>query len=134
MPLEEVHLQIVTNWESKYASFDKSADSLLDVFSWWYQATDYWKDNWMNLVSWASMQPYCNMEWFNVEPATNYWAAKIWFISNNEDNCGTNDSSIWIWIEPRGTTYESSVWNNCGATLCSGWNSEINSFWYLYIR
>jgi hypothetical protein len=130
MFFKEVYLQLVTWTEKKYITLNKEANSLREVFNSWYQPLDISKETWMKLVPWASLQPYCNQVWFNTPSWTQ---ARIWISSNNQTYCGSNDSALWIWLDAE-ESYNSSVWNNCGASECSSWNKEINSFWYLYIR
>lgn len=127
----EVLLVLETNDIQKELVIDKYAWSLQDIFTSSYTATRLGRDEWIDSVWSASMQPNCNQEWFNA------FRVRLWLSSNNENNCGTNDSYLGIGLHSRtsnGRWYYSSVWNNCGSSLCSNWNKEINSFWYLYIR
>lgn len=129
--LNEVLLVLDTQWIQKNLVFNKYASSLLEVFNSSYNPTYIGKNKWLNLVPESSLQPYCNQEWFNA------YRVRLGISSNNENACSSNDSYIGIGLHERTSAdrwYYSSVWNNCWSSLCSNWNKEVNSFWYVYIR
>jgi len=127
----EINLELDT-WSFKNnLVIHKSWNSLLDIFNWWYKTIDIKKNNWLDLVLWSSLQPNCNNIGFNLP---GYSKARIWISANNENDCNSNDSVLWI-----GLTTTNSVWSKCSYwCLDSYWNSQpdnhMNSFWYLYIR
>jgi prepilin-type N-terminal cleavage/methylation domain-containing protein len=124
-------LLILKNWTSqKYISVNISKNSLLSLFNSWYTQISIGKEKWLSLGNNYSLQPYCNQEWFNTQYST---PVRFWISSNNENACSSNDSNVWIWLSAS-STYNSSVWSNCWATLCSGWNIKVESFGYLFIR
>ena len=131
MKFTEINLVLDTAWTIKNQKLDFVSNSLKETFNSGEQEFPVTKAQWLALVPWSSMQPYCNKWWLNV--STNVWKARMWFTSNNETSCTSNDSYIWIWIAPR-NSYNASVWNNCGSSLCSNWNISIKSLWYIYVR
>ncbi len=133
LPFNNIYLELET-WNNKNAvKLSYSSNNLLSIFNGDnYINYSYWKSNWMSLVPGSSLQPYCNNEWFNAYAST-WLRARIGITSNNENDCTSNDSVVWIWLNQR-RDYFSTVWNNCWSTLCSWWNKEINSFWYIFIR
>ncbi len=128
MKFSEILLEMSTGGVKWTVAIPMFWTSLKDIFSGWYQNAAAGKSAWMSSIAGSSLQPYCNMEWANVIPT---WGARarLWFTSNNENDCGTNDSVIWV-----GFTGPTTAGNLCWSTLCSNWNVSTPSFWYVYIR
>ncbi len=130
---DEINLQFNTDWYIKNITLPVSANSLEELFNWWYTQTNIWRDYWKDLIPDSSLQLNCNQEWIN---STWWWTnVRIWIIWNNEDDCSSPDSRIWIWTE----------WSNCGQddnnsswneARCSAdnWNQSIKSMWYIFIK
>lgn len=125
--LNEVLLVLETGNVINQLVIPKTASSLYEVFNAEYSETNLGKQAWMDAVPWSSLQPYCNEEWFNAN------RVRIGISSNNEEDCGSNDSRVWIGLNDY-NSYDTSVWNYCWSSLCSEWNKEIKSFGYIYIR
>ena len=130
MNFQEINLVLDTAWTINNQSLPFVSNSLKKTFSSWFQDFPITKEDWMTLVPWSRMQENCNMWWINVDT----WPRKsrIWFISNQENDCLTTDSTIWIGLTPHAWN-DASVWNNC-SHACVGWNTLIKSLWYIYVR
>ena len=139
---DNIKLELKTGDYIDSINFNYNSSSLLDLFLNnnnlqfdWYNKNDF-----MNLVPNSSLQPNCNAVWLNLKFSNgNQHGIRLWISSNNENNCSSDDSRIWIWLSPR-NWLNSSVWNICWSTQCRDINGNytsnknINSFWYLYIR
>ncbi len=138
MKFQEINVVIDTAGTINNQSLPFVSNSLRETFNKWYQ--DFpalTKPIWMNLVPWSAMQPHCNKWWINVD----VWNKKvrIGFTSNNENECWTNDSVIWIGLRTWQNQF-STVWNNCTSTQCTTaagtviWETAVQSIWYIYVR
>lgn len=130
MKFNEIRLVIDTLWTVNSQMLTFPSNSLKETFNKWFQ--EFWitKAQWLSLIPWSTMQANCNKWWINVD----VWPrkARIWFSSNEQNDCNSNDSTIWIGLTPQ-WSYNASVWNNCNYS-CPGWNTLIKSLWYIYVR
>ena len=70
-----------------------SGASLYDIISkGTYQATTLGRNRWKKLIDRSSLQPYCNMEGFNI--ALTWRKARIGLVANEQNDCSSPDSFI----------------------------------------
>ena len=123
-----------TDANARWLQVAQVNSSLLELFTSGYQALAEGRDAWKSLLANASLQPYCNMEGFNVDGAYNV-AARIGIVSNQENDCGSPDSRIGI-----GTKGD-----NCGQDMnhssgdearCNPDNGDVSiaTFGYVMVR
>ena len=104
----KIHGQQKTN----FIVINKAADSLYSLIAdGQYRATSPCRNTWKTLIgSEASLQRNCNKEGFNAASETStHSKARIGFLGNNENDCGTCDSRIGFGT---GGTHDDS--NTCG--------------------
>ena len=131
LPFKQVMLELKTGGKTRYIISATSGTSLENLFNWWYTPTYLTREVWKTMVDDSSLQEYCNQEWFN--PQWSDWTShkvRFWIISNQEDNCISPDSYIWIWSD---NYWSYSVWN-FAAYEPDNWAKDTSSFWYLYVR
>ena len=83
--------------QENFTAINKSASSLYSLIAdGKYRATSLGRNTWKKLIgSRASLQPNCNKEGFNaVGENHSHSKARIGYIANQENNCGTCDSRI----------------------------------------
>ncbi len=136
LSFSNVRLTFVTNGVSKDVTIPKQSSSLKDIFLWGFSPiTTLSRTDWMWLVPWSALQPNCNQGWFNMPlygGSTIF--ARIWFTTNNEDDCMSLDSNIGVWLWSR-WTFDASAGNNCGCCNCSWLGTQkVPSFVYLFVR
>ena len=86
-----------TGEQDNFIAINKSASSLYSLIAdGKYRATSLGRNTWKKLIgSRASLQPNCNKEGFNaVGENHSHSKARIGYIANQENNCGTCDSRI----------------------------------------
>jgi hypothetical protein len=133
LPFNQVMLELKTGTKTRYVIVAISGDSLEELFSGWYTPSYLTRKVWKTIIDDSSLQTECNKEGFNTVWDWNaHNQTRFWIISNQEDNCGTTDSSIWIWIK-RWSDSIASVWNYANFDP-DNWDKTTSSFWYLYVR
>lgn len=133
LPFTQVMLELKTWTKTRYIIAAVTWKSLEDIFSNWYFQTYLTREVWKTIIEDSSLQTDCNKEGFNVIWDTaNHNQARFWIISNQENNCTSPDSSIWIWIK-RWSNWIASVWNYANYSP-DNWDKTTSSFWYLYVR
>jgi hypothetical protein len=126
-------LELKTGTKTRYIIVAVSWNSLEQIFSGWYTPTYLTREVWKTIIEDSSLQIQCNKEWFNaIWTSSNHNQARFWIISNQEANCDSPDSSIWIWIKRWSDTI-ASVWNYANYSP-DNWDKTTSSFWYLYVR
>ena len=83
--------------KTNFIVLNKTADSLHSLIAdGQYRGTALGRNTWKKLIGLeASLQGHCNMEGFNTaSTASPYSKARIGILSNNENDCGSNDSRI----------------------------------------
>ena len=86
-----------TGEQDNFIAINKSASSLYSLIAdGKYRATSLGRNTWKKLIgSRASLQRNCNKEGFNaVGENHSHSKARIGYIANQENNCGTCDSRI----------------------------------------
>lgn len=135
MDFTEVLLELNTYWIKKTIIIQQDWKSLEEIFSGSYLSSTNGRQEWKDLIADSSLQSNCNQEGFNVEVWWGYARIRLWIVGNQEDNCDSPDSRIWIWWNWSVCSQDdsNSVWNEA---MCSPDNSEkhIKSFWYIYVR
>jgi hypothetical protein len=133
LPFNQVMLELKTGTKTRYIIAAVSWNSLEQIFSSWYTPTYLTREVWKTIIDDSSLQTECNKEGFNtIWDSTTHNQTRFWIISNQEDNCSTPDSSIWIWIK-RWSNSIASVWNYANYGPDNG-DKTTSSFWYLYVR
>ncbi len=124
-------LELKTWTKTRYIIAAIKADSLYELFNVWYTPTYLTREIWKTMIEDSSLQLNCNKEWFNATGTSNSHAkTRFWIISNQENECDTPDSRIWIWSD----WWDSfSVWNYANWSP-DNWNKSTSSFGYLYVR
>lgn len=107
--------------------------SMQNMFqNWWEQNTSFWRDIWKWLIPDSSLQSNCNKEWINSYIDWSHSRIRIWIIWNEQDDCLSPDSRLWIWWEWNPNS-DNSVWNTASWYPDNG-DKNIKSFWYIFIR
>ena len=99
-----------------------------------YRATSLGRDTWKKLIgSQASLQLNCNKEGFNaVGTASDHSKARIGYIANQENNCGTCDSRIGFGTA--GFHDDSNTCGNQATHLPDNGNRHIKSMGYILVQ
>ena len=99
-----------------------------------YRATSLGRDTWKKLIgSQASLQLNCNKEGFNaVGTASDHSEARIGYIANQENNCGTCDSRIGFGTA--GFHDDSNTCGNQATHLSDNGNRHIKSMGYILVQ
>lgn len=85
----------VTNW----TIINHNATSLFSVIADEnYRATNLGREEWMSLINGALLQPYCNMEGFNLKFSLYDLKVRIGIASNEQYNCGSCETAIGFGI------------------------------------
>jgi|SRR5690554_4468735 len=81
-----------------YLVLDASANSLHDIFTRGFTATDRGRKKWKDLIDGSSLQTRCGREGFNSKARSGFSqvGVRIGILGNNENNCDTPDSLIGI--------------------------------------
>jgi hypothetical protein len=99
-----------------------------------YVAAPVGRDRWLGLVPEAGLQPSCNVEGLNVQPASSdYHRVRIGIISNEQNDCGSPDSFVGVGA---GGTVCGSVWS-AGNRSCSGaipGDTSVPTMSYVFVR
>lgn len=132
LPFKQVMLELKTWTKTRYIIAAIKADSLYELFNAWYTPTYLTREIWKTMIEDSSLQLSCNKEWFNVRGTSNSHAkTRFWIISNQENECDTPDSKIWIW---NWSQTPITVWNYAGPWSPDNWTKDVSSFGYLYVR
>lgn len=130
---QQVMLELKTDNNTRYIIAAIDWESLQEIFAWEYTQTYLTREIWKTIIEDSSLQFLCNKEWFNVTADNENDSdikTRFWIISNQENQCDTPDSRIWIWSNWRDNF---SVWNYADYEPDNGFKST-SSFWYLYVR
>ncbi len=115
----------------------QASTSLYDLFTGAYAETTLGRDAWKATLTDASLQPYCNREGFNSDPAGGGWPkVRIGIVSNQENDCGSPDS--WLGVgsngaAPCGPGPARYVGNMAGCTPDNG-DRSLTAFGYVWVR
>ena len=121
--------------QENFTAINKSASSLYSLIAdGKYRATSLGRNTWKKLIgSRASLQPNCNKEGFNaVGENHSHSKARIGYIANQENNCGTCDSRIGF-----GTGGYHDDSNTCGNQAThnpDNGNKNIRAMGYILVQ
>ena len=124
-----------TGEQENFIAINKSASSLYSLIAdGKYRATSLGRNTWKKLIgSRASLQPNCNKEGFNaVGENHSHSKARIGYIANQENNCGTCDSRIGF-----GTGGYHDDSNTCGNQAThnpDNGNKNIRAMGYILVQ
>ena len=110
-PFSLICLGMKIGEQINFIVINKQANSLYSLIAdGQYRATSLGRNTWKILIgSQASLQSNCNKEGFNAVVESSYSKARIGFIANQQNNCGSCDSRIGF-----GTGGNSDDLNTCG--------------------
>ncbi|CAB4044324.1 Hypothetical predicted protein, partial [Paramuricea clavata] len=92
-PFKKICLGMTVNGDRKWMMLDYEASSLYSMIAdGQYRSTSAGKNTWMSVIAGSSLQSNCNHEGFNIQLP--YINARLGFVANNENGCGSCDS--WI--------------------------------------
>ena len=121
--------------QENFTAINKSASSLYSLIAdGKYRATSLGRNTWKKLIgSRASLQRNCNKEGFNaVGENHSHSKARIGYIANQENNCGTCDSRIGF-----GTGGYHDDSNTCGNQATynpDNGNKNIRAMGYILVQ
>ena len=121
--------------QENFTAINKSASSLYSLIAdGKYRATSLGRNTWKKLIgSRASLQRNCNKEGFNaVGEDHSHSKARIGYIANQENNCGTCDSRIGF-----GTGGYHDDSNTCGNQAThdpDNGNKNIRAMGYILVQ
>ena len=121
--------------QENFSAINKSASSLYSLIAdGKYRATSLGRNTWKKLIgSRASLQRNCNKEGFNaVGENHSHSKARIGYIANQENNCGTCDSRIGF-----GTGGYHDDSNTCGNQAThnpDNGNKNIRAMGYILVQ
>ena len=124
-----------TGEQDNFIAINKSASSLYSLIADGnYRATSLGRNTWKKLIgSRASLQRNCNKEGFNAVGENHYHSkARIGYIANQENNCGTCDSRIGF-----GTGGYHDDSNTCGNQAThnpDNGNKNIRAMGYILVQ
>ena len=124
-----------TGEQDNFIAINKSASSLYSLIAdGKYRATSLGRNTWKKLIgSRASLQRNCNKEGFNaVGENHSHSKARIGYIANQENNCGTCDSRIGF-----GTGGYHDDSNTCGNQAThnpDNGNKNIRAMGYILVQ
>ncbi|KAL9953890.1 hypothetical protein ACROYT_G041363 [Oculina patagonica] len=96
-PFSKICLGMKIGQQINFIVINKQANSLYSLIAdGQYRATSLGRDTWKTLIgSQAALQPNCNKEGFNaMSTSENHSKARIGFLANNDNDCGSCDSRI----------------------------------------
>ncbi len=116
--------------DTKWIMLHHNASSLFNVIAnGQFTATNVGRDTWLSLISrsYAALQPYCNMEGFNILNAHKDRVShvRIGLVANNQDDCLTCDTFTGFGA----SFHRSSI--TCGR---AAYHSRIAAFGYLLVQ
>jgi len=131
--LEFESLENITKGERHHIQFAYNWNSLRDVFnSGTHYINNTTREDWTNLLPKNWLQSNCNAMWFNIT----YWQTdvRLGISANNENNCGSNDSNLGIWLAPRIKSREAGKPQSKASVGNNVFLTDYMAFWYLFIR
>ena len=96
-PFSKICLGMKISGQLRFIVFNKQANSLHSLIAdGTYRATSLGRNEWKKLIgAQGSLQLYCNKEGFNAVGTASYRSkARIGYIANQENDCGSCDSRI----------------------------------------
>jgi hypothetical protein len=108
--------------------------SAMAMFSGGQVTTGAGRTAWLNLIPNSTLQPNCNAEGINVNPAPSYnERVRVGILGNNENDCASPDSRFGIggYGDNCSTLLNQSVGNT---TRCGGTNGDADVTTYGYLR
>ena len=132
LPFKQVMLELKTWTKTRYIIAAVKGSSLHELFNNGYTPTYLTREVWKSMIQDSSLQLNCNKEGFNTQwDSSNHVKIRFWIIANEQNDCWTPDSRIWIWWQGQNAL---SVGNYAWAWSADNWAATIHSFWYLYVR